>query len=103
VPVHAATEYTYTNLDVVLDGVTVTRTQALGIDGNNIVGYYQDNNNDYHGFLASAVVVLLPTSAWGYWRGSVATVSFDAESEGTEVTSISSGSIVVPCAAGAVV
>ena len=47
-----------------LDGVTVTDTYALGIDGNNIVGHYIDNNNDNHGFLASAVVVPLPTSAW---------------------------------------
>ena len=63
VSVHAATEYTYTNLDVDIDGVTVGNTYAVGIDGNNVVGYYVDNNSDYHGFLASAVVVPLPTSA----------------------------------------
>ena len=51
-------------IDVDIDGVTVTDTYASGIDGNNMVGYYIDNNNDTQGFLASAVVVPLPTSAW---------------------------------------
>ena len=51
------------NLDVAIDGVTVTDAYALGIDGNNIVGYYYDDNNDLRGFQATALVPL-PTSAW---------------------------------------
>ena len=44
----AQARYTYTSLNAPLG---VFGTWALGISGNNIVGYYEDANAEFHGFL----------------------------------------------------
>jgi hypothetical protein len=43
--------YSYTTIDV--PGVTMT--QVYGVSGNNIVGYYLDDDQSYHGFFATPV------------------------------------------------
>jgi hypothetical protein len=60
----------------------VQGTEACGIDGNNIVGFYNDSSGNFHGFIDSvspvpepstAALALLAASAagplaWRKWR-----------------------------------
>ena len=59
VSVQALTSYTYSSIDY----PEANETYAFGIDGDNIVGYYQDGSGDFHGFQAIPVVPL-PPAAW---------------------------------------
>jgi len=55
----AQAQYTYTTLD---DPLGVNGTIAIGISGNNVVGYYVDTSQNIDGFEASIEPAPEPTT-----------------------------------------